>query len=57
MSIYTDHGYENRTDYLTQLADDHGVSLDAVFAIAELLGECEDFDGLVCAVQDMSEDF
>jgi len=52
MSIYTDEGYESRRDYLTSLADDFGVDVDTVFAIAEMLGSSEDFDGLITSLED-----
>lgn len=56
MSIYTDNGYKNRRDYLQSLADDNGVDIDEVMAVANIYGPSEDFDGLVTAVQDMSEE-
>ncbi len=52
MDIYQHKGFENRHDYLEQLALEHGVPEDAVFAVADLLGAEEDFDGLVSMVQD-----
>ena len=52
MSIYTDEGYESRRDYLTSLADDFGVDTEIVFAIAGMLGSGEDFDGLICELED-----
>ena len=52
MSIYTDEGYESRRDYLTSLADDFGVDEETVFAIASILGSEEDFDGLICELED-----
>ena len=52
MSIYTDEGYESRRDYLISLADDFGVDVDTVFAIASILGSGEDFDGLICELED-----
>ena len=54
MSIYTENGYHNRADYLECLADDFGVDLDSVLCIAEMLGQDEDFDGLVSMVDDYS---
>ena len=58
-SVYEDHGYEDREHYLESVAEDHGVSLDAVWALANLLGPGEDFDGMVTLVQDLAdqEDF
>ena len=52
MSVYTDEGYKNRRDYLECLAEDFGVPVDTVLMLASMLGSSEDFDGLVCAVED-----
>lgn len=51
--IYKENGYDSRDDYLTSLAEDNGVPVEDVFALADLLGEEEDFDGLVTSIQDM----
>ena len=51
-NIYKEHGYENREDYLRQLADENGADLETVFAAADLLGPDEDFDGLRVCVED-----
>lgn len=55
MSVYTDNGYQNRRDYLEQLAEEHDVPLDVVLSLAQVLGSNEDFDGLVTAIEDYSE--
>ena len=52
MSVYTDNGYEDRPEYLACLADDHGLDLDVVLAMADVLGPTEDFDGLVSFCED-----
>jgi len=52
MSIYTEEGYTSRRDYLENLADDLGLDACEVFAMAEILGRDEDFDGLVTACED-----
>ena len=52
MSIYTEHGYYNRADYLKDLAAETGVPLYVVETMADLLGPNEDFDGLVSALED-----
>jgi len=52
MDIYEINGYLDRHDYLEHLADDYGVDFDVICAFADLFGESEDFDGLVCALQD-----
>ena len=54
-NIYQENGYESRKDYLNCLADDYGVDKETVYALANLLGKSEDFDGLVSSVQDASE--
>jgi hypothetical protein len=53
MSVYyTDNGYENREDYLRSLAEDFGIDESIVFAVADLLGPNEDFDGLITMLED-----
>jgi len=52
-TIYERQGYESREDYLKNLAEDYEADLDTVIAIAEILGEGEDFDGLVTTIADM----
>ena len=46
-NIYQENGYADRDDYLNCLSEDYGVSIDDVYSLAEMLGEHEDFDGLV----------
>ena len=50
---YTDNGYSSRADYLAQLCDEYPA--DVVHTLADLLGETEDFDGLVSMLEDYSE--
>jgi len=52
MSVYTDHGYTDRNDYLEQLAGEYGAPIEAVHALADMLGPDEDFDGLVIGIAD-----
>lgn len=54
MDVYQENGYANRNDYLSCMAEDYGVPLGHVHALADLLGEDEDFDGLVVALDDAS---
>jgi len=51
--IYRANGYNDREDYLSGLAESYGVDLDTVYALADLLGPNEDFDGLVSQLEDM----
>jgi hypothetical protein len=53
--VYLENGYKNRTDYLKSLAEDYGMSLDTVYALASMLGSNEDFDGLITELEDAAE--
>ena len=41
-----------RDIYLETVAEDYGVAIDVVIVISDMLGEHEDYDGLLIAVQD-----
>lgn len=49
-TVYQLNGYKNRKEYLDNLADEYG---ENVYFLAEILGENEDFDGLVSSLEDM----
>jgi len=51
-NIYKENGYKDRRDYLENLADEHGISLEEVEIISSVLGPDEDFDGLVTMLDD-----
>jgi hypothetical protein len=53
---YASNGYKDRADYLDTLADDRGIDRMTVDVLADVLGESEDFDGLINALDDL-EDF
>jgi len=57
MNTYKREGYENRRAYLLSLADDTGVDIKTVMALADLLGPSEDFDGLVTSLEDYAEGY
>tara|TARA_B110000503_G_C7146848_1_gene413397 strand:+ start:671 stop:829 length:159 start_codon:yes stop_codon:yes gene_type:complete len=50
MNVYTENGYKNRKDYLASLCEEY--DSESVYLLAELLGESEDFDGLVTSLED-----
>jgi len=54
-TIYEINGYTGRPQYLAELAQDYNVDPLFVEATADLLGEAEDFDGLVECVGSMAE--
>ena len=51
-NIYQQNGYVDRNDYIICLAEDYRVSIEDVYSLSEMLGENEDFDGLICALED-----
>jgi len=53
--VYTSNGYKDRDDYLNSLADDRGIDRMAIDMIADVLGESEDFDGLISALDDFED--
>lgn len=55
MNAYKEHGYKNRTEYLKDLAFEYSVPQSVVFALADVLGESEDFDGLITSLEDAEE--
>lgn len=54
MTDYTAHGYKDRAEYLAVLCEEYPRSI--VYALADLLGPSEDFDGLVTALEDYAEE-
>ena len=55
MSIYQEEGYKNRKDYLKSMAEEYGVPFDITYMIASMLGPNEDFDGLLCELEDYAD--
>lgn len=53
MNIYQENGFKNREDYLNHIAEDYGIPVHEVYAIAEMLGEGEDFDALLTSLEDL----
>jgi len=51
-TVYEIAGFKDRQDYLDFLAVDYG---QEVYALAEQLGELEDFDELVVAIESLSQ--
>lgn len=50
---YKNAGFENRREYLESLADEYPA--DIVYALADILGPSEDFDGLITALEDADQ--
>ena len=52
-TLYEEHGCKNRDEYIRDLANENDVDAGVAFAMADLLGENEDFDGLVTTIEDI----
>jgi hypothetical protein len=53
MNVYEQNGYKNRYEYLISVAEDYDVDKTVVLTVAAVLGESEDFDGLITSIQDL----
>ena len=51
-NAYIQNGYKSREHYLQCMSEDYGVPIETVYSLASMLGENEDFDGLVSALED-----
>ena len=50
MTVYEQNGFANRDEYLKSFCDEYDETI--VYAVADLLGPNEDFDGLVTTLED-----
>ena len=50
--IYKDNGYSDRDDYFVNLSLQFNIDLSSVYALSEVMGANEDFDGLVSSLDD-----
>jgi len=53
---YIEEGYTNRKSYLHGVAEQFGVDYSTVAILADILGESEDFDGLITSLEDCESD-
>jgi hypothetical protein len=53
-NVYQENGFKNRGEYLENLALEMGINQMTVFALADMLGPNEDFDGLVTELEDLT---
>lgn len=56
-NIYITNGYKNRKDYLKHLANEHDMLYADVLELANMLGDNEDFDGLINTLDDYDKMF
>ena len=49
-SVYQQHGFANREEYLADLAEEYGAEL--VDALTSIMPPSEDFDGLIVELED-----
>jgi len=55
MNAYIANGFRDRKDYLESLCEEYPRTI--VLTLANLLGQSEDFDGLVTSLEDYSEEY
>lgn len=53
---YKQYGFNSREEYLKDVAASTGFDEDTVFAVADMLGPSEDFDGLINCLNDAQEE-
>ena len=51
-NIYIRNGYKNRSDYFNNLSERFNIDINSVWALSDMLGSDEDFDGLVSSLDD-----
>ena len=56
-TVYQQQGYKDRADYLESLEKEYNIPEGFLGAMSDVLGECEDFDGLVSSAQDYENMF
>jgi hypothetical protein len=56
-TVYQEAGYKNREEYLQSLADDYGVDTFTMETLSDILGESEDFDGLIIEIENYQNMF
>ncbi|HZK02006.1 MAG TPA: hypothetical protein VFC96_03995 [Anaerovoracaceae bacterium] len=49
------NGYKDRKEYFESLSDEYDCPIDIIYLMADVLGEDEDFDGLVSSLRDWEE--
>jgi hypothetical protein len=54
-NIYAENGYADRKDYLKSLSETMEIPYYIVRTCAAILGESEDFDGLVSMLEDCGD--
>lgn len=57
MNVYQENGFKDREEYLQSVAEDFGLPFETVDFLADILGESEDFDGLIDVLADAYDSF
>ncbi len=54
-NVYQRNGYANRKEYLKSMAEEFGIPFGVVKITADILGENEDFDGLLTELEELED--
>jgi hypothetical protein len=57
VNTYQENGFDDRDQYLSYLSDEYEVPYYIVYAVADMFGESEDFDGLVTELENLSDEY
>jgi hypothetical protein len=52
-NVYVANGFADRNDYLRDVAENYGFTFKTVRMLADMLGEIEDFDGLISHLNEL----
>jgi hypothetical protein len=52
-NAYVANGFADRNDYLRDVAENYGFTFKTVRMLANMLGEIEDFDGLISHLNEL----
>jgi len=52
-NIYVANGFADRNAYLRDVAENYGIAFGTVRMLADMLGESEDFDGLISHLSEL----
>lgn len=53
---YRQYDCDTRDEYLHMIAEEYNVPISTVYALADMLGPSEDFDGLIIELEDFNGD-
>jgi len=56
-NVYQEKGFKDREEYLESIGEDYDIPAGFIEAMSDVLGESEDFDGLLSSMEDYESMF